>query len=48
MVEPESVSDADAVVLAHDIAQEIEQGMEYPGQIKVLVIRESRAMDIAK
>lgn len=48
MVEPESVSDADAVVLAHDIAQEIEQGMEYPGQIKVLVIRESRAMGIAK
>ena len=48
MVEPESVSDADAVVLAHDIAQEIEQGMEYPGQIKVLVSRESRAMDIAK
>ncbi len=48
MVQPERISDADSVVLAHDIAQEIENGMEYPGQIKVLVIRESRAEDYAK
>lgn len=48
MVEPEAISDADAVVLAHDIAQQIESEMEYPGQIKVLVIRESRSVDYAK
>ncbi len=48
MVKPEEVSDAESVVLAHDIATEIEEKMEYPGQVKVVVIRESRAMDIAK
>jgi ribonuclease Y len=48
MVEPEAISDSDAVVLAHDIAKQIEDEMEYPGQIKVLVIRESRSVDYAK
>jgi ribonuclease Y len=48
MVEPEAISDSEAVVLAHDIAQQIEDEMEYPGQIKVLVIRESRSVDYAK
>ncbi|MDR3053776.1 MAG: ribonuclease Y [Coriobacteriales bacterium] len=48
MVEPERISDADSVVLAHDIARQIEDEMEYPGQIKVLVIRESRSVDFAK
>jgi len=48
MVEPEQISDAEAVVLAHDIAKQIEDEMEYPGQIKVLVIRESRSVDYAK
>ncbi|MDR0347609.1 MAG: ribonuclease Y [Coriobacteriales bacterium] len=48
MVEPEAVSDSEAVVLAHDIAKQIEDEMEYPGQIKVLVIRESRSVDYAK
>ena len=48
MVEPGKISDADAVVLAHDIARQIEDEMEYPGQIKVLVIRESRSVDYAK
>lgn len=48
MVKPEEISDADSVVLAHDIATEIEEKMEYPGQVKVVVIRESRATDIAK
>jgi ribonuclease Y len=48
MVEPEKISDAEATVLAHDIARQIEDEMEYPGQIKVLVIRESRATDYAK
>ena len=48
MVKPEEISDAESVVLAHDIATEIEEKMEYPGQVKVVVIRESRATDIAK
>lgn len=48
MVEPDKIDDADAVVLAHDIAKQIEDEMEYPGQIKVLVIRESRSIDYAK
>ena len=48
MVEPEKISDAQATVLAHDIAQQIEDEMEYPGQVRVVVIRESRAVDIAK
>ncbi|MCL2883251.1 MAG: ribonuclease Y [Coriobacteriia bacterium] len=48
MVEPHQVSDNQATVLAHDIAKQIEDEMEYPGQIKVLVIRESRAEDFAK
>ncbi|MDO5107808.1 MAG: ribonuclease Y [Coriobacteriaceae bacterium] len=48
MVQPEKISDAQAVVLAHDIATQIEDEMEYPGQVRVVVIRESRAVDIAK
>ena len=48
MVEPDRISDAESVVLAHDIAQQIESEMEYPGQIKVNVIRESRVTDYAK
>ena len=48
MVEPEKISDAQATVLAHDIAQEIEDSLEYPGQVRVVVIRESRAVDVAK
>lgn len=48
MVEPEKISDADATVLAHDIAHQIEDEMEYPGQVRVVVIRESRAVDVAK
>jgi ribonuclease Y len=48
MVEPNAISDSEAVVLAHDIAKQIEDEMEYPGQIKVLVIRESRSVDYAK
>ena len=48
MVEPEKISDAQAIVLAHDIAQQIENEMEYPGQVRVVVIRESRAVDVAK
>ncbi|MDD3486032.1 MAG: ribonuclease Y, partial [Atopobiaceae bacterium] len=48
MVQPEKISDAEATVLAHDIAHELEDGMEYPGQVRVVVIRESRAVDVAK
>ncbi|WP_058270405.1 ribonuclease Y [Olsenella massiliensis] len=48
MVQPEKVSDAEATVLAHDIARQIEDGMQYPGQVRVVVIRESRAVGIAK
>lgn len=48
MVEPEVVDEAQSVVLAHDIAHQIESEMQYPGQVKVVVIRESRAVDYAK
>ncbi len=48
MVEPEVVNEAESVVLAHDIAAQIESEMQYPGQVKVVVIRESRAVDYAK
>ena len=48
MVVPEHVTDADMVLLARDIAKQIEAELEYPGQIKVNVIRESRAVDYAK
>ncbi len=48
MVVPEQVSDADMVLLARDISKQIESELEYPGQIKVNVIRESRVVDYAK
>ncbi|MEE3419859.1 MAG: ribonuclease Y [Lachnospiraceae bacterium] len=48
MVVPEQVSDANMVLLARDIAKRIESELEYPGQIKVNVIRESRATDFAR
>ncbi len=48
MVVPDHVTDADMVLLARDIAKQIEAELEYPGQIKVNVIRESRAVDYAK
>ncbi len=48
MVVPEQVSDDAMTILAHDIAKRIEDEMEYPGQIKVNVIRESRTVDYAK
>ena len=48
MVMPEHVSDSDMVLLARDISKQIEAELEYPGQIKVNVIRESRVVDYAK
>lgn len=48
MVKPDRINDSDSVVLARDIAKQIEEELEYPGQIKVMVIRESRAIDYAK
>jgi len=48
MVVPDQVSDASMALLARDIAKKIEDEMNYPGQIKVSVIRESRAVDYAK
>jgi ribonuclease Y len=48
MVQPDEISDSDAVILARDIAKEIEEQLEYPGQIKIMVVRESRAVDYAK
>ena len=48
VVVPEKVSDADMVLMARDISKQIEAELEYPGQIKVNVIRESRVTDYAK
>ena len=48
MVVPEQVNDADMVLLARDISKQIEAELEYPGQIKVNLIRESRVTDYAK
>ena len=47
LVKPQEVDDDAAVLLSHEIAREIEDHLEYPGQIKVTVIRESRAVDVA-
>jgi ribonuclease Y len=48
IVKPQEVDDDHAVLLSHEIAREIEDHLEYPGQIKVTVIRESRAVDVAR
>ena len=48
MVKPDEVDEAETVVMAHDIAAQIENELTYPGQVKVVVIRESRAEGIAK
>lgn len=47
-VKPEDIDDLDSIHLARDIAKKIEETMQYPGQIKVTVIRETRAVDYAK
>lgn len=48
MVKPEVIDDDGAIILARDISKKIEAEMEYPGQIKVVIIRETRAVDYAK
>ncbi len=48
IVQPESIDDLEATRLARQVAKKIEEGMQYPGQIKVTVIRETRAVDYAK
>ena len=48
IVKPGEVDDDGAVLLSHEIAREIEDQLEYPGQVKVIVIRESRAVEVAK
>ena len=48
MVKPDKVDDAEAAALAHNIVKKIEDELEYPGQIKATVIRETRVVDYAK
>ncbi len=48
IVRPEDVDDDGAALLSQKIAREVEQELEFPGQIKITVIRESRATDYAK
>ena len=48
IVSPSDVDDDEAALLSHQIAREIEDKLDYPGQVKVTVIRESRAVDVAR
>jgi ribonuclease Y len=48
IVQPEQVDDERAALISHQVARDVEKELEYPGQIKVTVIRESRAVDFAK
>jgi ribonuclease Y len=48
IVQPEDIDDLEATRLARQVAKKIEEGMQYPGQIKVTIIRETRAVDYAK
>ena len=48
IVKPEKISDAQMTILARDVSKKVEEEMEYPGQIKVNIIRETRVVDYAK
>lgn len=48
LVKPQQIDDLESIRLARNIASKIEEGLEYPGQIKVTVIRETRSVDYAK
>ena len=48
LVDPENVNDVTAATLARDIVHKIEEELAYPGQIKVVVIRESRSVEVAQ
>jgi ribonuclease Y len=48
MVKPDEIDDLSAIQLSKDIARRVEESLQYPGQIKVTVIRETRAVDYAK
>jgi ribonuclease Y len=48
MVQPEAVDDMQAQVIAREIAKQVEEELQYPGQIKITVVRESRAVEFAK
>ena len=48
IVDPDKINDDESIVMARDIRKKIEEGMEYPGQIKVIVLREKRAIEFAK
>ena len=48
IVKPDVISDDQMVIIAHEIAEKIENELEYPGQIKINLIRENRAVDYAK
>jgi ribonuclease Y len=48
LVDPDKINDDEAIVLARDLRKKIEEEMEYPGQIKVIVLRETRAVEFAK
>ncbi len=48
IVQPDKISDQEAIIMSRDITKKIEEGLEYPGQIKVVVIRETRAIEYAK
>ena len=48
IVQPEKISDENSIVVARELVKSIEKNLDYPGQIKVVVIRETRAVDYAK
>ena len=48
LVQPDKINDDEALVMARDVRKKIEEEMEYPGHIKVLVVRETRAVEYAK